>query len=72
MTDPRQQVSQTGIRILFAFVVVYVAVGAALYFRADLPAFAYAGYGILGWVGGMYLFYRLHRSFMADLEADLE
>lgn len=72
MVDPRQQVSQRGIRILFGFVVLYVAIGAYLYFRTALPSFAYAIYGILGWVGGMYLFYRLHRSFMADLEQELD
>jgi fatty acid desaturase len=67
MADPRQQVSPRGIRILLAFVAAYLLVGAALTFYADLPAVGYAIYGVVGWIVGMQLFYRLHRSYTATL-----
>lgn len=70
MTDPRQQVSSRGIRIMGAFVLLYLLVGGYMYFLLDLPVAAYAAYGVLSWVAGMVLFYRLHRSFTESLGAD--
>lgn len=71
MVDPRQQVSSQGIRVLFGFVVVYLLIGAYMYFRLDLPTLAYVAYGVLSWLAGMLLFYRLHRSFIEDLEQEI-
>jgi predicted tellurium resistance membrane protein TerC len=68
MVNPKQQVSSRGIRVLGIFVAVYLLVGSYMYFAMDLPTLAYAAYGILSWIGGMVLFYRLHTSFMADFE----
>lgn len=68
MVDPRQQVSPRGIRVLAAFVLTYLAVGSYLYFAVDLPTAAYVAYGVISWIGGMVLFYRLHQSFMSDFE----
>ncbi|MFB6280484.1 MAG: hypothetical protein ABEH40_00485 [Haloferacaceae archaeon] len=68
MTDPKkQQVGPRGIRILGMFVLVYLAIGSHMYFNMDLPSIAYILYGIVSWVAGMMLFYKLHRSYMADL-----
>lgn len=71
MADPRQQVSTRGIRVLAAFVLTYLAVGSYIYFVMDLPTAAYVAYGLLSWIGGMALFYRLHRSFMSDFEQEM-
>jgi hypothetical protein len=71
MADPRQQVSTRGIRVLGAFVLAYLAVGSYMYFALDLPTAAYVAYGLLSWIGGMALFYRLHKSFMADFEQEV-
>jgi hypothetical protein len=71
MADPRQQVSTRGIRVLGAFVLAYLAVGSYMYFELDLPTAAYVAYGLLSWIGGMALFYRLHKSFMADFEQEM-
>lgn len=71
MADPRQQVSKQGIRVMLAFVALYLLVGSYMYFMMDLPTMAYVAYGVLSWIGGMLLFYRLHRSFMDDLEQEL-
>ncbi len=71
MADPRQQVSTRGIRVLGAFVLAYLAVGSYMYFALDLPTAAYVAYGLLSWIGGMALFYRLHKSFMADFEQEM-
>lgn len=71
VTNPRQQVSPRGIRILGAFVLAYLAVGSYMYFYMDLPTVAYVAYGVFSWIGGLVLFYRLHKSFMADLEQRL-
>ena len=68
MVNPKQQVSSRGIRILGVFVVVYLLIGSYMYFYLDLPALAYVAYGVLSWVGGMVLFYRLHRSYMANFD----
>lgn len=70
MADPRQQVSSRGIRVLGVFVLVYLLVGGYMYFRLDLPTIAYVAYGVLSWVAGMLLFYRLHRSFTESLGVD--
>lgn len=70
MTNPRQQVSSRGIRVLGAFVLAYLLVGGYMYFRLDLPTLAYVAYGVLSWVAGMLLFYRLHRSFTESLGVD--
>lgn len=67
MSEPKQQVGPRGIRILVVFVVVYLAIGSYMYFRMDLPSVAYAIYGVLSWVVGMLLFYRLHKSYIANL-----
>lgn len=72
MPDPKQQVSSGGIRILFAFVVLYLLIGSYMYFFMTLPAIAYVLYGIVSWVGGMMLFYKLHKSYMEDLGKDLD
>jgi hypothetical protein len=72
MVNPKQQVSPSGIRVLAAFVAVYLLVGSYMYFYMNLPTIAYVAYGVLSWVVGMLLFYRLHVSFMADFESDLE
>ena len=71
MADPRQQVSTRGIRVLGVFVLAYLAVGSYMYFAMDLPTAAYIGYGLFSWLGGMALFYRLHRSFMSDFEQEM-
>lgn len=71
MTDTQQKVGSKGIRILGAFVIVYLLIGSYLYFFQDLPAIAYVIYGLVSWVGGMMLFYKLHRSYMADIGKDL-
>ncbi|MFB6101614.1 MAG: hypothetical protein ABEJ73_03520 [Haloplanus sp.] len=68
MVNPKQQVSSRGIRILGVFVAAYLLIGSYMYFYMELPTFAYAAYGILSWVGGMMLFYRLHTSYMADFD----
>ncbi|GAB3314334.1 hypothetical protein EI982_12350 [Haloplanus rallus] len=68
MVNPKQQVSSRGIRVLGVFVLAYLLVGSYMYFYLDLPTLAYVAYGILSWVGGMLLFYRLHTNFMADFE----
>lgn len=68
MVNPKQQVSSRGIRVLGVFVLAYLLVGSYMYFYLDLPTLAYVAYGILSWVGGMLLFYRLHTDFMADFE----
>lgn len=67
MTDPRQQVSSHGIRVLGAFVLAYLLVGSYMYFLLELPTAAYVAYGVVSWVAGMLLFYRLHRSFTESL-----
>jgi hypothetical protein len=67
MSDPKQQVGPQGIRVLTVFVLVYLAIGAHMYFNMQLPALAYVAYGIVSWIAGMLLFYRLHKSYMADL-----
>jgi hypothetical protein len=69
MVNPKQQVSGRGIRILGVFVVVYLAIGLYMTFYLDLPTFAYVAYGILSWIAGLLLFYRLHNNYMARLEA---
>ncbi|WP_299331265.1 hypothetical protein [Haloplanus sp.] len=66
MVNPKQQVSGRGIRVLGLFVLVYLVIGSYMYFYMDLPTVAYAGYGVLSWLVGMLLFYRLHKSYMAD------
>jgi hypothetical protein len=66
MVNPKQQVSGRGIRVLGLFVLVYLAIGSYMYFYMNLPTVAYAGYGVLSWLVGMLLFYRLHKSYMAD------
>jgi len=68
METPKQQVSSRGIRVLGVFVVVYLLIGSYMYFFLELPALAYAAYGILSWVGGMVLFYRLHTNYMANFD----
>ncbi|WP_251341946.1 hypothetical protein [Haloplanus halophilus] len=68
MVDPKQGVSRRGIRILGVFVAAYLLIGSYMYLYMDLPTLAYVAYGILSWVGGMLLFYRLHSSFMADFD----
>jgi putative Mn2+ efflux pump MntP len=68
MVSPKQQVSSRGIRILGVFVAVYLLIGSYMYFYLDLPILAYVAYGILSWIGGMVLFYRLHRSYMASFD----
>jgi len=68
MVNPKQQVSTRGIRVLGVFVVVYLLVGSYMYFYLDLPVVAYAAYGVLSWLGGMVLFYRLHKSYMAQFD----
>ena len=70
MSDPRQQVSSRGIRVLGAFVLVYLLVGGYMYLVLDLPTLAYVAYGVVSWIAGMLLFYRLHRSFTESLGAD--
>lgn len=70
--DPKQQISPTGIRILLLFVVVYLAVGSYMYFFMTLPVVVYVFYGVVSWIGGMMLFYRLHKSYMAQFERELE
>lgn len=70
MPDVEQKVSPRGIRVLAVFVVLYLAVGFYLW-SIDLPGLAYAGYGILAWVLGMLLFYRLHKSYMASMGEDI-
>ena len=67
MADPAQQVSASGIRVLGLFVVVYLGIGFHMWLNMDLPDLVYVAYGILAWVGGMMLFYRLHRSYMDSL-----
>lgn len=68
MANPeKQQVGPKGIRILTVFVLIYLAIGSHMYFNMQLPSYAYILYGIVSWVAGMMLFYRLHRSYMADL-----
>lgn len=67
MSDPKQQVGPRGIRVLALFVLVYLAIGSHMYFNMDLPSIAYILYGIVSWIAGMLLFYRLHKSYMADL-----
>lgn len=71
MPDPAQKVSPKGIRILAVFVVAYLAGGFYLW-SIELPGLVYAGYGILAWVLGMMLFYRLHKSYMADLGEEIQ
>jgi hypothetical protein len=71
MVNPKQPVSARGIRILGVFVLVYLAIGSYMYFYMDLPSLAYLAYGIVSWVGGMYLFYRLHNSYMDKLDSEL-
>ena len=66
MVNPKQQVSGRGIRVLGLFVLVYLAIGSYMSFYMDLPTVAYAGYGVLSWLVGMLLFYRPHKSYMAD------
>jgi len=68
MNNPKQQVSTRGIRVLGLFVIVYLLIGSYMYFYLELPDLAYAAYGILSWVGGMLLFYRLHTSYMANFD----
>jgi len=68
MVNPKQQVSSRGIRVLGVFVLAYLLIGSYMYFYLDLPTLAYVAYGILSWVGGMFLFYRLHTDFMADFD----
>lgn len=67
MPDPNQQVSSRGIRILLLFVTAYLVVGSYMYFFMSLPSIAYILYGIVSWIAGMMLFYRLHKSYMANL-----
>lgn len=67
MPDPKQQLSPHGIRVLFSFVVVYLLIGSYMYFQMDLPGIAYALYGVVSWIAGMMLFYKLHKSYMADI-----
>lgn len=67
MSNPKQQVSARGIRILGVFVLAYLAVGSHLYFNVHPPTWVYIAYGIVSWIAGMMLFYRLHKSYMADL-----
>ena len=67
MPDPAQKVSSRGIRVLGVFVIAYLAIGFHLWLNMDLPGFVYVIYGVLAWVVGMMLFYRLHRSYMDSL-----
>lgn len=67
MSEPKQQVGPRGIRILGLFVLAYLAIGAHMYFNMELPNLAYILYGIVSWIAGMLLFYRLHKSYMADI-----
>ncbi|MFB6303071.1 MAG: hypothetical protein ABEH78_09455 [Haloferacaceae archaeon] len=68
MSNPeKQQVGPRGIRILGLFVLVYLGIGSHMYFNMNLPSIAYVLYGVVSWIAGMMLFYRLHRSYMADL-----
>lgn len=39
-----------------------------MYLYMELPVFVYGLYGFLSWIGGMMLFYKLHRSYIADLD----
>lgn len=68
MDNPKQQVSPRGIRVLGLFVIVYLLIGSFMYFYLELPDLVYVAYGILSWVGGMLLFYRLHTSYMANFD----
>jgi len=68
MVSPKQQVSSRGIRVLGVFVVVYLLIGSYMYFYLDLPDLVYVAYGIVSWIGGMLLFYRLHRNYMANFD----
>lgn len=72
MPDPAQKVSSRGIRVLGVFVIAYLAVGFHLWLNMDLPGFAYVIYGVLAWVLGMMLFYRLHRSYMDSLGEEVQ
>ena len=63
----KQQVGPKGIKILAAFVIVYLAIGSHMYFNMNLPSIAYIVYGVVSWIVGMLLFYKLHTSYMADL-----
>lgn len=67
MSERKQQVGPRGIRILGLFVLVYLAIGAHMYFNMELSNLAYILYGIVSWIVGMLLFYRLHKSYMADI-----
>lgn len=67
MVNPKQQVSPGGIRVFLAFVVLYLLIGSHMYFNMNLPAIAYVLYGIVSWIAGMVLFYKLHKSYMADI-----
>jgi hypothetical protein len=69
MVNPKQQVSGRGIRILGLFVLIYLLIGSYMYFYMDLPVLAYVAYGVVSWLGGMLLFYRLHTNYMANLDA---
>jgi len=72
MANPKQQVSQRGARVLLTFVLIYLGIGSYMYLGFDFPVLVYVVYGVASWVLGMMLFYRLHRSFIADLEREIE
>lgn len=68
MSNSTQKVSTAGMHVFLAFVVLYLLIGSYMYFYMTLPAIAYVLYGIISWIAGMMLFYKLHKSHMADLE----
>lgn len=67
MVNPQQGVSPRGIRILGAFVLLYLLVGLYMHFYLTLPVTVYAGYGVFSWAAGMGLFYWLHKKYMSQL-----
>lgn len=70
MTDTVQQVSPSGMRMFLLFVLFYLAIGSYMYFYMSLPSIAYVLYGIISWIAGMMLFYKLHKSHMAKIKEE--
>lgn len=70
MTDAVQQVSPRGMRMFLIYVVIYLGIGSYMYFYMTLPSIAYVLYGIISWIAGMMLFYKLHKSHMAKLKEE--
>lgn len=68
MSSEIHQVSPEAMRVFVAFVALYLLIGSYMYFYMELPAIAYVLYGIVSWIVGMMLFYKLHKSSMADIK----